>query len=188
MGERSAEPALRPSPGVEIDAERLFVHMTRPAQHQPMFSKPLACPSTLDRRAQLAGCGSDVLRGGALEPGALARMRRGTFLSQAGPQVRSELVQLSITSLIWSGLRTRNDEGDPFGSPSLQLSCAMFFSACTSQRGLVPHRSARYRRPYASTEVRIRPKPLWRQMTCKRDSSCDARQDRRRSRRAQCSQ
>jgi hypothetical protein len=32
------------------------------------------------------GCGSDVRRGGVLEPGALARVRRGTFLSQAGPQ------------------------------------------------------------------------------------------------------
>ena len=96
----SGPSALRPSPGEEIDAERLFVHMTRPAQRQPMFSKPLTCPSTLDRRTQLAGCGSGVLRGGALEPGALARMRRGTFLSQAGPQVRSELVQLSITSFI----------------------------------------------------------------------------------------
>ena len=120
----SGPSALRPSPGKEIDAKRLFVHMTRPAQRQPMFSKPLTCPSTLDRRAQLAGCGSDVRRGGALEPGALARMRRGTFLSQVGPRVRSELVQLSITSFIWFGLRTRNDEGDPFGSPSLQLSCA----------------------------------------------------------------
>jgi len=55
---------------------------------------PLTCPSTLDRRTQLAGCGSDVLRGGALEPGALTHVRRGTFLSQAGPRVRSELVQL----------------------------------------------------------------------------------------------
>src|SRR5438105_4029173 len=39
-----------------------------------MFSKPLAYPSALDRRAQLdRGCGSVVRRGGVLEPDALAR-------------------------------------------------------------------------------------------------------------------
>src|SRR6266478_3775372 len=117
MGERSAEPAFRPSPGEEIDAKRLLVHMTRPAQRRPMFSKPLTCPSTLDRRTQLAGCGSGVLRGGALEPGALARMRRGTFLSQAGPRVRSELVQLSITSFIWSGLSPETTMATHLGRP-----------------------------------------------------------------------
>src|SRR6476646_7913365 len=99
--------------------------MTRPAQRQPMFSMPLTCPSTLDRRAQLAGCGSDVLRGGALEPGALARMRRGTFLSQVGPRVRSELVQLSITSFIWLGLSSETTKATRLGRP--RSSCHAHF-------------------------------------------------------------
>jgi hypothetical protein len=33
-----------------------------------MFSKPLACSSTLDRRPRLARTAGFVLRGGALEP------------------------------------------------------------------------------------------------------------------------
>jgi hypothetical protein len=36
-----------------------------------MLSMPLANSSTLDRRVQLRDCGFAVLRGGALEPGAL---------------------------------------------------------------------------------------------------------------------
>jgi hypothetical protein len=65
----------------------------------------------------------DVLRGGALEPGARhACVRARTFLSQAGPQVRSDVFQAEhhLPLLL---IRLRNDKGDPVGSPSLEQLC-----------------------------------------------------------------
>lgn len=87
-----------------------------------MLSKPLAHPSTLDRRNRAAQAdGSAVRRGGALEPGALvtaeksqakvkalSQLRfsvpkhRGTFLSRAGPHSRLALVQAEHLPLVRS--------------------------------------------------------------------------------------
>jgi hypothetical protein len=48
--------------------------------------------------------------------------RGGVFLSQAGPRFDLELVKLSITSGVrMSAIASRNDEGDPVGSPSTGL-------------------------------------------------------------------
>ena len=92
-----------------------------------MFSKPLAYPSALDRRAQLdRGCGSVVRRGGVLEPGALARIRRGTFLSQAGPRLFVGLLKLGIILLVSTVAGGKNNEGDPLGSPSFELVCGLW--------------------------------------------------------------
>src|SRR2546430_17721073 len=98
-----------------------------------MLSKPLACPSTLDRPI-------GVLRGGELEPGApdcfeksqakaagnsaansACAKRRRTFLSEAGPRSGTGLSQAGHHSLTFDGYQGENDEGDPFGSPSLWL-------------------------------------------------------------------
>jgi hypothetical protein len=44
--------------------------------------------------------------------------RRGVFLSQAGPRFVLELVQAEHHLLVARGVASRNDEGDPVGSPS----------------------------------------------------------------------
>ena len=50
-----------------------------------------------------------------------APQRRGTFLSQAGPRVRSVFSQAEHHLFGRVGFSSRNDEGDPLGSPSLEL-------------------------------------------------------------------
>jgi len=44
--------------------------------------------------------------------------RRGVFLSQAGPRFDLDLVQAEHHLSLTVANRLRNDEGDPFGSPS----------------------------------------------------------------------
>jgi hypothetical protein len=104
-----------------------------------MFSKPLAYPSTLDRRSlgQIV-----VLRGGVLEPDfclpagkaqakadayspmAFPSAAAEIFLSQAGPRFDLELLKLSITfclDLVWSPFQRK--KATRFGSPSSGSLC-----------------------------------------------------------------
>jgi hypothetical protein len=71
------KPALRPPPRTEVDAaagngRHRCSKSSGTSAWRTMLSKPLANPSTLDRRIAAALLRSDVRRGGALEPGALA--------------------------------------------------------------------------------------------------------------------
>jgi hypothetical protein len=72
---RSGRPPSTSVPEVDAAASRLqpsvaLTTLSRP-RIRTLLSMPLAYPSTLERRAQLRDCGFTVLRGGALEPGAL---------------------------------------------------------------------------------------------------------------------
>jgi len=64
-------------------------------------------------RAKLQPKGSVVLQ----------RRAQRIFLSQAGPRFVLDLPHLSITFSSRVRRRLRNDEGDPFGSPSMELLC-----------------------------------------------------------------
>jgi hypothetical protein len=73
-----AEPVLRPPPGARSTqqrrARRAMKRLVSLDRSRTMFSKPLAYPSTLDRRPPDAHSRADiVLRGGALEPDSLGR-------------------------------------------------------------------------------------------------------------------
>ena len=114
-----------------------------------MLFKPLANSSTLDRR-------NGVLRGGALEPGALAvsgkcaGKSRGLFSSEFCCAERAEEpfslrrgleFNLGISAehhLSKSEFQDwENEKGDPVGSPSLEAVMRLNrVSAQTSQRGL----------------------------------------------------
>ena len=102
---------------------------------------PLAYPSSLDRRTQLRGCGSDVRRGGALEPGARAisvnaQAKAATYsaANSAAPKAQKGLslvggassrsVRISSWASLLSCVRfgVGYKKGDPFGSPSLKRS------------------------------------------------------------------
>ena len=143
-------------------------HVCHARRRRTMLSMPLTCSSTLDHRTQLRGCVPDVLRGGALEPGAQTtrvkqqakaetitvssfpvRMRRRAFLSQAGPHVRSGFLKLGITSRSNLGFWLYNNKGRPVGSPSHELLCGQTSSAHTSQRGPA-HSRASGSRPRAN--------------------------------------
>jgi hypothetical protein len=66
---------LHPPPRREIDAGASLVRACcfTFVRERTMFSKPLACSSTLDRRRRLAHIAGVVLRGGALEPASRSR-------------------------------------------------------------------------------------------------------------------
>jgi hypothetical protein len=104
-----------------------------------MFSKPLAYPSTLDRRFVLQNV---VLRGGALEPDPCSpngnsqakadayspldfqHTAAEIFLSQAGPRFDLELFQAEhhlLFDVVWP---PSNKKGDPLlGRPRLACFC-----------------------------------------------------------------
>jgi hypothetical protein len=96
--------------------------------------------------------GSGVLRGGALEPGALAVSEKWAGKSRTefstelpGPESAEEPFSLRRgldcdqgfsrwASSFWSWLDSvQNDEGDPLGSPSLKLVCGQNASSHTSR-------------------------------------------------------
>jgi hypothetical protein len=129
--------ATRQRPNAFVPLRPPPAHWTSTQRHEArtMFSKPLAYPSTLDR---LLG----VLRGGALEPDAsyapgksqakahaysLAQFQRRAprvFLSQAGPRFDLGLLQAEHHLWFrWWSIASRNDEGDPVGSPSAGSLC-----------------------------------------------------------------
>ena len=117
--------------------------MSRPPVRRTMFSKPLAYPSTLDRRLSVVhtgnrrptwrSFGAGVVRSSVKIPGKSTPFSMvgffGTnaevFLSQAGPrwvlmssQAGHHLRPMSIAGA------SRNDEGDPWGRPRLAWLCA----------------------------------------------------------------
>ena len=66
-----------------------------------------------------------------------ASRRRGTFLSQMGPQSWLELVQAEHHLLVWLIL-SRNDEGDPWVALALSRSAPWFLARAPSSEGRCP--------------------------------------------------
>jgi hypothetical protein len=156
----------------EIDAERLVSMVTNGS----CAERSCLCHSpTL--RPWIAASG--VLRGGALEPGARAmseklagKSRRlysselptaeyaeGPFSLRRGLDSPSELLTLGII-LSGSVVLGEDEEGDPLGSPSLELVCSLNTRLQTSRRGLGLHRSGTRRRPALARGPTTRHGPL----------------------------
>jgi hypothetical protein len=132
--------SVHPSRERSTQQHSVFLMLPSGGRHfssEPPMSKPLANPSTLDRRPQSCTSAGRRLRGGALEPepracrekeqananayppALIQRTRARVFLSQAGPRFDLELLELSITPL--SNVVLTKQKGDPLGRPRLTL-------------------------------------------------------------------
>jgi hypothetical protein len=137
---------------------------------RPMFSKPLAHPSTLDRRPPAAHFDSGhrpTWRSSGARPGShlqsprtLTRtvIRQALFAPKWPEPFSLErglnsvlcLLQTGITFQVRGFTGARNREGDPLGRPRSELLCGSIASAHTSQRGR-PSGSARGPHPSGTT-------------------------------------
>jgi hypothetical protein len=96
--------------------------LSRSTRSRTMFSEPLTCPSTLDRPPAVALTARWPSYVEELWSPTLERSwAQSVFLSQAGPRVCLDLLQaVHHLSVSFVHFCFQNEEGDPFGSPSLR--------------------------------------------------------------------